>query len=298
MRIHGAGTHIHILFVLPFLLGCASAPSLSPLAHLERRLVFQTKNHEVGTSPVPLDSRFENVWFSSEDGAKLHGYLIRHPSPRAVVLFCHGNSGSVEDWSKAFAKLHDRNDVTVMGFDYRGYGRSEGNPTEQGILQDARAARKTLAERLEIPEREIVVVGQSLGGAVAVDLASQDGARGLVIVSTFSSLPDVASHHVPWALPQWNMTLRLNSAEKIRRYNGPLLQVHGEADTLIPLPLAKKLFAAAPGPKRFLSIPNAGHNGPFGQQYDDALEDFLASLDSAPAEGHSLESKVSRIPRR
>src|SRR5439155_9610288 len=109
-------------------------------------------------------------------------------------------------------------------FDYRGYGKSEGVPTEEGLLRDAQAARRWLAQRTGVRESQMVLMGRSLGGAVAVHLAAEGGARGLILESTFSSLPDVAAEHLPWLLPYWMMTQRFDSAEKIKRYQGPLLQ--------------------------------------------------------------------------
>jgi hypothetical protein len=127
---------------------------------------------------------------------------------------------------------------------------------------------------------------------VAVDLAAADGARGLVLASTFSSLPDVASHHFPWAMPYWMMTLRLNSADKIERYHGPLLQSHGDADRLIPLSSAQKLFDAAPDPKRFVVIRGADHNGPQDEEYRQALDEFIAGLPPVRA-----PARAAMLPR-
>ena len=177
--------------------------------------------------------------------------------------------------------LREQHHVAVLLFDYRGYGRSEGTPDEQGILRDARAARCWLAERTEVAESDIVLMGRSLGGAVAVDLAAEDGARGLVLASTFSSLPDVAAHHVPWLLPRWNMTQRFNSAEKIARYKGPLLQAHGDADRLVPIQSARKLYEAANEPKQFLVIPGADHNDPQNEEFRERLDRFFDQLPPA-----------------
>ena len=147
--------------------------------------------------------------------------------------------------------------VTVLAFDYRGYGKSDGTPTVPGVLQDARSARKFLATKAAIPESEIVLMGESLGGAIAVDLAH--GARGLVLESTFSSFKDVAEHHSPnffWLIPE----RKLNSVKTIANYRGPLFQSHGDADRIIPIDLGRKLHAAAPGTKEFYRLHHADHN--------------------------------------
>jgi hypothetical protein len=258
-------------------MGCAHLTSVSPLAKLERKLIFQPQ-------PFPeeewarLQPPFEDAWFESEDGTRLHGLFLSHPSPRGVALICHGNAGNVASRGSTLSILNHRHGLAAMAFDYRGYGRSEGKPSEHGILQDARAARRWLAARTGTPETEIVLMGRSLGGAVAVDLASKDGARGLVLASTFTSLPDVAARQLPWTLPHIFMTHRLNSKAKIKRYHGPLLQSHGDADQMIPLELAQELFDAAPGPKRFVTIRGAGHNDPQDEVYRLALDEFLNSL--------------------
>lgn len=119
---------------------------------------------------------FEDAWFRSADGTQLHGWYVPHKAPRAVVLFCHGNAGNLSHRLPILEVLHERVGVSTLIFDYRGYGRSAGKPSEAGILADARAARRWLADREKIAEAEIVVLGESLGGAVAVDLAASDGA--------------------------------------------------------------------------------------------------------------------------
>lgn len=167
--------------------------------------------------------------------------------------------------------------VTVFIFDYRGYGRSEGTPTVAGILQDARAARTFLAERANCREARIVLLGRSLGGAVAVRLAADSGARGLILESTFSSLKDAATHHYPrlaWLVPGG----KLDSVAQIARYKGPLLQSHGDADQVVPYALGWKLFQAANEPKRFIRNPKGDHNDPPTREYNTQLDRFLQSL--------------------
>jgi fermentation-respiration switch protein FrsA (DUF1100 family) len=256
--------------------GCAMG-KLSPLAPLERSLVYYPQPYPKGNwDPVYLDR--EEAWFAAADGTKLNGWFVDHPQPQAIALFMHGNAGNITMLAQSLAVLNYRHRLAIMTFDYRGFGRSEGSPSEEGVLQDARAARKWLAERKHVPEKEIVLFGVSLGGAVAVDLAAKDGARGLVLASTFTSLPDVGSHHVPWIPTRLLMTERLNSLQKIKRYHGPLLYAHGDVDTVVPYELGVKLYDAAPGPKRFFRIRGGEHLDPMPDEYRVALEDFLQSL--------------------
>lgn len=267
---------IFLILVLAQMTGCAKWTGLSPLTKLENRFLYHP-------SPFPDDFPdesvpFENVEFSSADGTRLHGWFADHPEPLGIALICHGNAGNIVALGDSLSILNKRHRLAAMVFDYRGYGRSEGVPSEEGILADARAARTWLANRKRVDESEIILMGRSLGGAVAIDLAAKDGARALVVASTFSSLPNVAKHHVRYAPVSWLMRQRFDSIEKIANYHGPFLQSHGDADTLIPIELARELFDAAPGDKRFVTILNAGHNDPQTEEYREALDRFLVDL--------------------
>jgi hypothetical protein len=243
----------------------------------EERLIFFPLRYPAGDWQ-PGGLVFEDAWFSSTDGTRRHGWYVPHPSPRAVVLFCHGNAGNITHRADILRDLHEITGVSVLIFDYRGYGRSEGRPTEQGLLADARAARQWLAKRESIPEGRIVLMGESIGGAVAVDLAARDGARALILENTFTSLVDVAAHHYGWMPVRWLMHTRFNSLEKIKAYHGPLLQSHGTGDSIVPYAQGRRLFEAANAPKQFLSIPDGDHNDPHSPEYYRALAKFLDEL--------------------
>ncbi len=250
--------------------------SFDPLGKLEKSMVFAPSRYPAGDwQPAGLD--FEDAWFTASDGTRLLGWYVPHAEPRAVVLFCHGNGGNVAMWGDVLRTLHDRMGVTAMGFDYRGYGRSEGTPSEAGVLADARAARTWLARRAGVAEDKIVLMGRSLGGAVAVDL-SADGAGGLVLESTFTSMPEVGHVMLPWLPVRTLLRTQFNSLAKIAAYRGPLLQSHGTADRLIPYAMGRQLFAAANGPKQFIAIPGGDHNDPQTGEYYAALYEFLGRL--------------------
>jgi fermentation-respiration switch protein FrsA (DUF1100 family) len=187
------------------------------------------------------------------------------------VLYAHGNAGNVTHRAEVMRLLQGRLRVSALIFDYRGYGRSEGVPTVEGILNDARAARTFLAEHAGVKETDIVLVGNSLGGAVAVQLAAEQPPRALALESTFSSLRDIASQHYK-ALAWLVSAKKLNSAEQIAKYEGPLLQCHGDADRTIPFALGAKLFAAANEPKQFVRIPNGDHNDWLPEEYYSKLD--------------------------
>jgi len=244
---------------------------------LEESLIFFPSRYPEGDwSPAGIP--IEDAWFEAPDGTKLHGWYVPRKDAKATVLFSHGNGGNITHRIDLLRALHKQVGVSVLMFDYRGYGRSGGKPNEAGILADARAARAWLAKREGIAEHDIVMMGESLGGAVAVDLAARDGARGLVLQSTFSSLPDVAACHYAWLPVRWAMRTRLDSCSKIGDYHGPLLQSHGDADTIVPFACGRRLFDAANEPKQFVVIRDRDHNDPLPGDYFDALAAFLARL--------------------
>ena len=230
----------------------------------------------------PNGLRFEDAWFQATDGVRLHGWYVPKENARAAVVFCHGNGGNITHRVDALEMLNRRAGVSVLIFDYRGYGRSEGKPSEAGVLADARAARAWLAAREKIAEADVVLMGESLGGAVAVDLAAHDGARALVLESTFSSLPDVAAHHYPFLPVHWAMRTQFDSMAKIGDYHGPLLQAHGDADMIVPIQFGRRLFEAANQPKQFLLVPGHNHNDLMPAEFYDAVGAFLEGLRTSP----------------
>jgi fermentation-respiration switch protein FrsA (DUF1100 family) len=244
---------------------------------LENSLLFLPSVYPSGNWR-PGGLNFEDAWFSSADGTSLHGWYVPCRHAKAAVLFCHGNGGNLSGRADVLKALHDQVGVSTLIFDYRGYGRSQGRPNEAGVLADARAARRWLADREKIAEADIVVMGESLGGAVAVDLAARDGARALVLESTFNNLSDAAAHHYPWLPVRWLMRSRFDSAGKIGDYHGPVWQAHGDADRIVPLPLGQRLFAAANQPKQFKLLPGHDHNHPMLPGYYAELATFFARL--------------------
>jgi fermentation-respiration switch protein FrsA (DUF1100 family) len=264
-------------------MGCASPFSSggqSSLARFEQRQVFRPARYPDGNWS-PAGYKFEDAWFHAEDGTRLNGWYYPHVDPTGVVLLAHGNSGNMTAYADAVRVLHDRHRLSIMVFDYRGYGKSDGEPNEPGILEDARAARQWLARRANIPEHDIILMGHSLGGGVVVDLAAADGARGLILVNTFTSLPDVASYHVPLLPARRLMHNRLDSISKIENYHGPLLQGHCETDRTIPFTQGKRLFAKANEPKRFVATAGTGHDDVLPEDFQKSLDAFLASLPEA-----------------
>ena len=249
--------------------GCA----MGPLHHFEQSMVYQS--HVYPNGHYDAAQSLENVWFQSADGTKLQGWYTSPPQPKAVVLYCHGNGGNVSHRRDVIRELRDRHQLAVFVFDYRGYGRSAGTPSEEGLIADAKAARAWVAQRTQVDESDVVLFGRSLGGGGAVQLAADDGAAGLVLVSTFASLPEVAASRFPFLLPKLIMRNRFPSAARITEYPGPLLQSHGDADQVIPYSQGEKLFAAANEPKQFIRVDGGGHNDPDTGKFHAALAEFL-----------------------
>lgn len=259
-------------------LGNGCALTESGIVPLEHAVVFQPAGPPPADWELP-DFAHEDVYFESGDGTRLHGWYCPVEEPRAYVLFMHGNAGNLAHRAPDFERLTKQLRVTVLGFDYRGYGHSRGKPSESGVLEDARAARRWLAQRVGIAESEVVLFGRSLGGGIAVDLAAKDGARGLILESTFESLPAVANDVLPlW--PGLLMFNRFDSLSKIADYHGPLLIAHGTADRVVPYQQGQSLFEAANEPKQFITIKDGGHNWEKPERYVTELAAFFDSLES------------------
>lgn len=252
---------------------------------LERMLVYPAPRLN-SADYLAAELPHEDVYFEAADGTRLHGWYVPHPNPRAVVLFAHGNGENVAGLAPMLRLLHDRAEVTTFAWDYRGYGHSGGKPHEENLLSDARIAQRWLAKRAGVQPEDIVVYGRSLGGGVAVGLASQYPVRGLVLERTFAGLVETAAHHFPWLPVRWVMKNRFPSIERIAAYKGPLLQSHGTDDEVVPFEHGRRLFEAAGSTnKRFITCEGGDHNCPQPEDFYAALNEFLDSL--PPVETHA-----------
>lgn len=224
------------------------------LGWLERRMAF----HPTGPWDAQLlDSELE-VKFQTEDGVELSGAWFPRAEARGVVLYCHGNAGNISHRFEV-ARSYNELGYSVFLFDYRGYGRSAGRPTEAGLLLDARAAYLE-AERLgqQLP----ILKGRSLGTVPAILLAAERPARGLVLDSPLESARAMARIVLPVPGIQYLVRLQLNNVENIEDISCPVLVLHGEMDQVIPFDQGRAVFQAAPEPKHFLPLPGLGHNEP------------------------------------
>ncbi len=243
---------------------------------LERQLVYPVPPLE-RSNWTPNSGSYEEVSFTSGDGNELHGWFYDHPQPRYVFLYCHGNGEQVPDSHGLMLYLQSSFDAAVMNFDYRGYGKSEGKPFEKGLVADGIAAQQWLAERTGRKQEEIILIGRSIGGGVATAVAATEGAKALILQSTFTSLPEAASSHFPWLPVRLVMRNRFNSISKLSaEYSGPIFLSHGTEDRVVPYSHGEMLYEAAmTGKKRFFAIPGGGHNDPQPTRYYADLSDFL-----------------------
>jgi fermentation-respiration switch protein FrsA (DUF1100 family) len=247
---------------------------------IEEMMIFPASRYPAGDWD-PAGLVFEDAEFTAADGTRLHGWYVPCEGRRATVLFCHGNAGNVTDRAGLAMLLQQELGVSVLLFDYRGYGKSEGKPNEEGVIADGRAARAWLAEREGIDETEVVLMGRSLGGAVAVALAAEKAPPGLVLESTFSSMTDVAANLFPFLPIRLILSNRFDSLTRIQKYEGPLLASHSKMDEVIAYKFGKKLFDAAPSEnKRFIIFEDADHNWNPPEYYE-ALDNFLNEVSRA-----------------
>ncbi|MFQ5651573.1 MAG: alpha/beta hydrolase [bacterium] len=244
----------------------------------ENRLVFYPFKYPQGTwHPEWFGLQVEDCTFTAPDGANLHGWFVKNDSALATLLWCHGNAGNITDRLdnlRQLAKLP----LQIFIFDYRGYGKSEGSPHEAGVYLDAEAAYDYLISRDEVTKDRMIIFGRSLGGAVAVDLATKRACAGLILESTFTHAKDMARVAFPGLPVKYIMKSRFDSVSKIKQIEAPVFFIHGTADRTVPFELGRQLYAAANQPKAFWQIEGADHNDTYlvaGREYFDRLFEFV-----------------------
>jgi len=256
-------------------------PIVRPL--LNSLLYFPTR--KLAAKPADLGLEAEELGIETDDDERLHGWWIRAAAPsRGHILFCHGNGGNVGDRVENARLLSDAG-FDVLIFDYRGYGRSSGRPTEEGTALDARAAQSALVGRAGVEAARVLYLGESLGAAVALGLALEAPPRGLILQSAFTSVRDVAAEHYPF-LPRFLLPDAYPSARRIGWLRCPLLVLHGVADETVPASQGRSLFEAAPEPKRLDLLPGVGHNdlaSGAGPAYAETISSWVDELEGDAA---------------
>ncbi len=239
--------------------------TVSVFAVISVYLYFNQKNmvffpvRELAFTPDQLNLTFEDLVLNGSDGAAIHGWYFPSDSSNGkVFLFCHGNAGNISHRLETIEFLMDRQ-AAVLIFDYRGYGRSTGEPTEEGIYSDARLCYDWLLNEKDYRPDDVLIFGRSLGGAVAIDLASKASCGGLIVESSFTSVAHMARRIFP-ILPT-SLLLRYNfdSLDKVAKVGCPVLITHSPHDDMIPYDMGEKLYESAVEPKQFVKL-SGGHN--------------------------------------
>jgi fermentation-respiration switch protein FrsA (DUF1100 family) len=247
---------------------------------LEPRMAF-FPIRGVQETPAAAGLKYEDVHIRTSDGETLHGWWLAHPEPRAQVIFWHGNGGNLSLWLDVPAGLR-RHGLSVLAVDYRGYGASTGSPSEKGIYLDADAAVKEFNRRLRRPAIPVLYWGRSIGSTVAAASILSQPPDGLVLESPMPDARSVLrSNPILWAL-SFLSSYRFSTSRFLERYSGPLLVIHGDADSIIPYEAGRRVFAAAPTTRKtFITIPGADHNDPYAEtstHYWQGVDEFLTAV--------------------
>jgi hypothetical protein len=251
------------------------------LVSCERRIIYHPHKYPEGNwnSSSSSVSR-EDVHFTASDGVRLHGWYIPSAGAKATLLWFHGNAGNITHRLGNIEMLKPLN-LNIFIFDYRGYGKSEGEPGEKGIYSDSQAAYDWLVKVKNILPGEIILFGRSLGGICAVEVASGNPAAGLILESVFPSAGKMAEKIFPVLPLGGAIKSRFDAISKVPDLKLPKLFIHGTQDEIVPYKLGRELFSVAADPKEFYDIQGAGHNDTFligGAGYFNALGQFIKKV--------------------
>lgn len=247
----------------------------------ENKIIYHPTKYPGGYwNPESYGLKVEDVFFNAADGVKLHAWFVPAEKPIATLLWHHGNAGNLTHRLDNILQLRPLR-LNIFIFDYRGYGRSEGKPDQQGIFKDSQAAYDFLTQKKNIAPETLFLFGRSLGGVCAIETASKNKAAGLIIESTFTSAREMADKIFPFFPLKFLLKSKYNAIGTVASVNMPKLFLHGAEDDLVPISMGRKLFDAAREPKEFYSIKGAGHNDTYsvgGKEYFDTLERFIQNV--------------------
>jgi hypothetical protein len=246
------------------------------LRYFEHHSIFFPMK-EMKCFPSDVGLEYEDVYFQSADKVRLNAWFLPRKDARFTLIFCHGNAGNLGHRIEKVKFFHDLG-LNVFIFDYRGYGRSKGNPSEAGIYRDAQAAYNYLLSRNIAPER-IIGYGESIGGAVAIDLASKNKIGALIVGDSMTSAKEMVEE-IYIFIPYWVFSSRFDSLSKIKKVTVPKLMAHSINDEIVPYSLGRRLFEAAAEPKEFVKM-RGGHNSCFFESKElirEKIADFLKRL--------------------
>jgi fermentation-respiration switch protein FrsA (DUF1100 family) len=243
--------------------------------------IFQSRliyfpHREIDITPDEIGLSYKDVYFETADRVKLSGWFIPVENSRGVILLCHGNAGNISHRLDSIQKFH-RLRLSTFIFDYRGYGKSDGKPTEQGTYLDAEAAWSYLVMEEKVSPNDIIVLGRSIGGAVAGWLAQNHTVKAIILESTFTSIRDLGAELYPYLPVRLLSRFDYNAAQYISKVNCPVLIIHSRDDEIVPFTHGQQLFEAAVEHKDFLEIKGT-HNEGFiidAAQYENGLDSFI-----------------------
>jgi len=214
---------------------------------------------EIEHTPATYGLKFQNIHLTTEDGVALHGWLMPHAKARFTLLHFHGNAGNISHRLQLYEKWH-RMRLSVFAIEYRGYGQSEGVPSEAGFYMDARAAWRELVKAQNTSASQIIIAGRSLGSAVATMLATETKPAALVLETPFTNISDMAREHYPWIIPiQFLAQTEFDTLNLISRVHAPVMIISADNDELVPAAMSKKISTAANEPKQLIAL-SGGHN--------------------------------------
>lgn len=282
---------LHLLLVV-FITWCGIALYLY---FSQSRLLYypELPTRTIEATPAAVGLAYENVQLLTADDTRLHAWFVPATASHGTLLFSHGNAGNIGHRLDSIRQFHSLG-LDVLIYDYRGFGESEGKPSEAGTYLDAKAAWDYLLLEREIAPRQIVIFGRSLGAAVAAELASQYPSAGVILESAFTSVPDMASSIYPWLPVRLLSRYQYNNLEKVARITSPLLLVHSRGDEIVPYDHGERLFAEANEPKQFLEL-SGGHNDGNHVSHDIYMETLQRFLDSILPPG-GAESGDEAVP--
>jgi hypothetical protein len=270
----GASAHPAVYWLLAFLLLCVG------LRWFEGAMLY-IPGREITAHPGSYGLKYEDLHLRAPDGPVLNGWYAENTPESPVILLCHGNAGTMSNRLDKLIKFRTAG-ASVLLFDYRGYGRSTGVPTEAGTYRDAETFYRWLIDVKKIEPGRIIFYGESLGNGVSIEMALRHKPLGLIVESAFTSTMDMGRLVLPWLPVRWMVKYRYDNLTKIPKVSCPVLVMHSRQDDVIPFEMGRTLFEAAPEPKTFLEM-KGSHNDGFmdtGPAYDDAVERFLKSLPS------------------
>ena len=248
---------------------------------MQARLIYypHLPSRELTTSPADIGLEYESITITTSDDVGLHGWFVPADKARGVLLFFHGNAGNISHRLELLEIFHNLG-LSSLIIDYRGYGQSQGKVTEQGTYLDAEAAWQYLTKGRSIPAENIVIFGMSLGGPIAANLAARQQPGGLIIGSSFTSVPDMGAHLYPILPVRLLSRFRYDTRASLASVSCPVLVIHSPDDEIIPYKNGTRLFEAAKEPKSFLEI-HGNHNEGFlasGKLYIEGLDNFISTF--------------------